>query len=345
MKMKIHNFVLLGMAFATMAVYGEPINLGCNARGPLAALDSSVAFREAIGAANPANFLASVYDVNGQQLSPASSKALQCPLFIDSNAVASASSSRAILSAEASVRSEKPKQQAAAPVAVPVENETILILSAAGVVAQIPQPEIRNPEPQEKPLAKSLAKHHAKPHAALRAEAGKTQNGRVVTTASVLGFENELLQSGASKLGQELKALAPALPAPKQIEAAKAQSVSAVQYQQSAFLSLAQALRLIKQVQIRGSQSALEFDPLMVLLDFFALFAAILAFCLLVFYPGLATAVVQNSTDRYRTALTRIDPDSVIDLSGWRSPHSNAATDPSHAQTSASKPEIPAQVA
>jgi hypothetical protein len=102
---------------------------------------------------------------------------------------------------------------------------------------------------------------------------------------------------------------------------------------------------LIKQVQIRGSQSELEFDPLMVLLDFFALFAAILAFCLLVLYPGLTTAVVRSSTNRYRTALTRIDPESVIDLSGWRSPLPNAAADPSHAQTSASDQEIPAQVA
>jgi hypothetical protein len=344
MKMKMRNLTLFGMVLASMAAYGEPINLGCSARGPLAALNGSVAFREAIGAANPANFLGSVYDVNGQQLSPETAKALQCPLFIDSTASPSASMSKAILSAQASARTGKAEEQTAAP----AESKTVTVLAASGVVLQFPQPEMadtKEAETQAEPQTKTQADQHAKPPATSKAESSRNPNGRVVMTASVAGPESERLRSAASKLGQELKAIAAEVPTPKLVEEVRERSASAVESQKSWVLSLAQAILLVRQVGTRGSEAALEFNPLMALLDFVALFGAIFAFCLLVFYPRLATAAVQRRTDLYRSALASSDSDGVLKVSGWMPPQSNAAAGRSYAQTGTSNQKIPAQVA
>ena len=289
--MKMRSFVLLAMASAAMTAYGEPIDLGCSARGPLAALNNSVAFREAIGSANPANFLGSVYDVNGQLLSPLSAKSMHCPLFIDSNATPSASASNAILSAQAIVRAEKPAEQSATP----VENKPIMVISAAGVVDQIPQPEQKNSETKQEPLA------------APKAAASTIQNRRIVPAVSALGHENSQLQSEVSKPRQQLTVQAAVVPIPKLVEETRQQIIAAVGSEQNSVLSLAQAIRLVRQVQIRNSEAVLEFNPVMVLLDFSALFAAILAFCLMVFHPRSRVPAVDETTDPYHVTLRRID--------------------------------------
>lgn len=289
--MKTYNFVLLAMAFTTMAVYGEPIDLGCNARGPLAALKGSAAFRKAIGDANAANFLGSVYDVNGQQLSPGSFKALQCPLFIDSNAEPSAAASKAILRAEVRVRAEEPEQQAIAP----AQNSPILVLGAAGVVAQFPQPETRNAELQ------------VKPQAARKAETPGTQDRRGATAVSGLGLESQQLQPETSKPRQELMFQASVVPSPKLVDRPREQSSSLAQSQKSLVLSFAEATGLIRQARTGDSEASLEFNPMMVLFDFVAFFAALLAFGLLVFHQGLRTAEVHSRADVYRAVLNGID--------------------------------------
>jgi hypothetical protein len=289
--MKMYSFVLLATAFTTMAVYGEPIDLGCNARGPLAALKGSVAFRKAIGDANAANFLGSVYDVNGERLSSGSYKHLQCPLFIDSSAEPSAAASKAILLAEARVRVEEPEQQATAAGQI----TPILVLGASGVVAQFPQPETRNAEPQEKPQA------------ARNAEAGITEKRRGVTAVSGLGLDNQQLQPETSKPRQELMVQALAVPSPKQVEGPREQNSSAVQSQKSLFLSFAESTGLIRHARSGESEASLEFNPVMVMFDFLALFAAVLAFSLLVFHPGFRTAEVHSRADVYRAVLNCID--------------------------------------
>jgi hypothetical protein len=289
--MKTYNFVLLAMAFTTMAVYGEPIDLGCNARGPLAALKGSAAFRKAIGDANAANFLGSVYDVNGQRLSSESYKHLQCPLFIDSSAEPSAAASKAILRAEARVRAEEPEQQATA---VP-QDAPILVLGAAGVVAQFPQPETRNAEPQEKLQA------------ARNAEARRTEERRGATAVSDLGLDNQQLRPETSKPRHESMVQALTVPSPKQVDRPREQSSSLAQSQKSLVLSFAEATGLIRQARSGESEASLEFNPVMVLFDFLALFAAVLAFSLMVFHPGFRTAEVHNRADVYRAVLNSID--------------------------------------
>jgi hypothetical protein len=292
MKMKMYSFALLAMAFTTVAVSGEPIDLGCNARGPLAALKGSAAFRKAFGEANPANFLGSVYDVNGQQLSPGSFKALHCPLFIDSNAEPSASASTAILRAEAGVRAAEPEEQSIAA----DQNKPIMVLAAAGVVAQFPQPAILNPATQERLQA------------APKAEARKAQDRRGATAARGLGLKNQQTQPGISKPSQELTPRALAVPSPKQIVEKRAQSSSVAQSQKSLVWSVAEATGLIRQARTGGSAGLPEFNPVMVLFDFAALFAAVLAFCLMVAYrPGLRLAPVQNRADLYRAVMDGVD--------------------------------------
>jgi hypothetical protein len=294
MKMKMYSFVLLATAFATVAVYGEPIDLGCNGRGPLAALESSAAFRKAIGAGNPANFLSGVYDVNGQKLSPGSSKALQCPLFIDSNAEPSASASKAILMAETRVRAEEPKEQAIAP----AQNAPIMVVAAAGVVAQFPQPEVQKAETLEGPQAP------------VQAATGRVHKGRVAKAASVQALENQQVLSETSEPAQELTVHALAVPSPQQVEEKRERISSAGQSQKNEVLSFAEAIGLIRQVRTGAGVGSLEFNPVMVFFDFAALFSAVLAFCLLIVHPGFRTAVVNHNTvDRYREVLMRgIDP-------------------------------------
>jgi hypothetical protein len=290
--MKMYSFVLLATAFTTMAVYGEPIDLGCNARGPLAALQGSAALRKAIGDANAANFLGSVYDVNGQRLSPGSYKHLQCPLFIDSSAEPSAAASKAILRAEAGIRAEEPEQQASTAAG---QITPILVLGASGVVAQFPQPETRNAEPQEKPQA------------ARNADAGRTEKRRDATAVSDLALDNQQLQPETSKPRQEMMVQALAVPGPKQVDGPREQNSSSVQSQKSLFLSFAESTGLIRHARTGDSEASLEFNPVMVLFDFLALFSAVLAFSLLVFHPGFRTPEVHSRADVYRAVLNSID--------------------------------------
>lgn len=285
--MKMRNFVLFAVASSTMAIYGEPIDLGCNARGPLAALNSSVAFRKAIGAGNPANYLSSISDVNGQQLSPGSSKALQCPLSIDSNALPSPSASKAILLAEARVRSHQLEQQ---PVA-PGQASPILVSAAAGVVAAFPQPDNQKSETQ------------VVPQAAPRAEAGGTPARRSAPVASDPGRQDQQFQTGSLEAKREWTLQPLAVPSPKKAEKKNEQSIPAAGSQENGVLSLAEAIGLIRQTRTANSVGLLEFDPVMVLFDFLGLFSAVLAFCLLVFHPGLRTAAVRSKADLYRAIL------------------------------------------
>jgi hypothetical protein len=335
MKMKMRNLVMCAMAIAAVPAYGEPIDLGCSARGPLAALTDSVAFREAIGAANPANFLGSVYDVNGLQLSSATAKSMRCPLFIDSDASSSASASKAILRAEASAQAVKAEEQTVAR----VESKSIVVLSAAGEVARLPQPETNRSEVQ------------AKPQEATKAQLARTQSTRVVSPASSPAPQNsqlhaEVSQAVVSRITQEQPAPAAAVWIPRQVEATAEQSAPAAQTEQSWALSVAQATRLIRQVKVRGNDAVLEFNPAMVLFDFTALFGAILACGVLVFNPRPATASANERRDLYSEALTRIDPERVLELSDWSTPQtSKGAADPSHARRNAGDQEIPAQVA
>ena len=290
--MKMYYFPLLAMAFITTAVYGEPIDLGCNGRGPLAALDSSATFRKAIGEANPANFLSSVYDSNGQQISPESAKSLHCPLFIDSNSEPSASASMAILRAGVRVRAAEPEEQstAAAP------NQPIMVLAAAGVVAQFQQPEIQKSETQEEPQAAPPAK------------AGRIQHRQVSIAASVLGLEKQQLQPETSKPSHGLEVHASAVPSSRQVVEKSEQHSAAAQFQKSPVLSFAEATGLLRQSRTGDSEAPLEFNPVMVLFDFVALFTAVLSCCLLVFDPGIRTpAEHQRRADMYRAALGGID--------------------------------------
>jgi hypothetical protein len=289
--MKTYNFVLLAMALTTVAVYGEPIDLGCNARGPLAALNSSTAFREVIGGANPANFLSSVYDANGQRLTPVSFKTLQCPLFVDSNAEPSVSASKAILRAEAGGRAEMPEAQSTAA----VENQPITVISAAGVVAQFPQPEMQQPETPEIPQAVS------------KAETGRTQNRRAETVAPDLRLADQGLSQGTPKPRQELAAHVLNVPSPKQLVEKREQIPSVAQSQNSPILSFAEATGLIRQPRTWGSGALLEFNPIMALFDFVALFATVLAFCLVIFRPGLRTYSLRVRPGQFRAASNRFD--------------------------------------
>lgn len=278
--MRMRNCVLFGVAFASMAAYAEPINLGCSARGPLAALSNSAAFREAIGDANPANFLGSVYDVNGQQLSPQSSKAMQCPLFIDSDATPSAAASKAILRAEASIRTAKPEPQSTAP----AETGAIVISSAAGVVFEIPQQGFAISSVQDRRLDAS------------KPETGSARTRRNIQAqaapASVL--KKEEIRSEAAKMGPEPTAHVEVAQHQRQVEVTGRQSVPAIQPQESLALSLGRTLGLIRQVETRGRGPVLEIDPLMMFVYFLALFVAVGVVALLVFTPRAPATPAQR---------------------------------------------------
>lgn len=290
--MKMSNFVLLILAFGTITVYGDPIDLGCNPRGPLAALKSSAAFREAIGEANPANFLSSVYDVNGQRLTPGSFKALHCPLFVNSNAEQSASASKAILRAEARVQTKAPVVEVAAT----VQNQSITILSAAGVVAQVPQPEISKvgvPETSQ---------------AASKVETGRIETRRVETAVADLRPAHEKLPQESPKSGLELPGRAVSVPSATPAEEKREYLSSVTQSQNSPIMSLAEATGLIRQSKTAYSGASLEINPFMALFDFAAFFAAVLAFGLLVFQRRRQTVEVRASrSELYRAALSGFD--------------------------------------
>jgi hypothetical protein len=189
------------------------------------------------------------------------------------------------------VQAEEPEQQATAA----AQNTPILVLGASGVVAQFPQPETRNAEPQEKPQV------------ARNAEAGRTEKRRGATAVSDLGLDNQRLQPETSKPRQELMVQALAVPGPKQVDGARERNSSIVQSQKSLVLSFAEATGLIRQARTGESEAALEFNPVMVLFDFLALFAAVLAFSLLVFHPGFRTAEVHHRADVYRAVLNSVD--------------------------------------
>jgi hypothetical protein len=235
--------------------------------------------------------LSSVYDVDGQQISPSSFKALQCPLFIDSSAEPSASASRAILMAEARVRAEEPKEQTAAP----AQNTPIVVMAAAGVVAQFPQPEMQESKTQQTPQAAS------------KAQARKTQSRRVATAVSDLGLQNQQLRPETSKPGQELTLQILAGSSPQQVEGTRERQSSLSQSQKSLILSFAETTGLLRQTRTGNSEALLEFNPMIVLLDFVAFFAAVLAFCLLVYHSGLHTAAVPNRADLYRALMDGMD--------------------------------------
>ncbi len=267
--MRMRNFVLFGIVFTSMAVYAEPIDLGCSARGPLAALSSSAAFREAIGGANPANFLGSVYDVNGQQLSPQSSKAMKCPLFIDSDAKPSASASKAILSAEAGIRTARPEPQFTAA----AESRALVVSSVEGVLAVIPQPEIAASIVQEKPQA------------APKRETGSAPSRHIVRTVPASALKKEQVRSEVAKLGPQPAAPAPVAQSPKRVEVLTGRSAPANPPQENMALSVGRAMGLIRQVETRSRGPVLEIDPLMMLLYFLALFVVVGAAALLMFNP------------------------------------------------------------
>ncbi len=267
--MRMRNFVLFGIAFASMAVYAEPINLGCSARGALAALTSSVAFREAIGDANAANYLGSVYDASGQQLSPQSAKALHCPLFIDSDAQPSASASKAILSAEAAARTAKPELQAAAPVA----HGALVVSSVEGIVAVVPQPEV------------AVSKAQDQPQVAPKRETASARTRHVVKATSVTGPVKQQTRSEVAQVRPEPAPPVAAAQSPKQVEVTNRQSTPATQREESLVLSFGRALGMIRQVETGGRAPVLEIDPLMMLLYFLALFVLVGAVALLAFNP------------------------------------------------------------
>ena len=290
--MRMRNFVLFGMAFASLAVYAEPINLGCSPRGPLAALSSSAAFREAIGDANPANFLGSVYDVNEQQLSPQSTKALQCPLFIDSDATPSASASKAILSAEAGLlRAGKPEKKSATP----TEDGTVVISSAAGVVDTIQLPPMRTSGAQERPQA------------APKPKANKTQRTRTATAVSRLRPDIPQIQREAPSPKPQLAVQAEAVQSPRQVEKNLEQSAPTSRSEENLALSVAQTMRLIRRVETRGGQSVLEFNPLMAVVYFLALFVFAGALALPFFQPRPLTAPVHNKFALLQTGSSGFD--------------------------------------
>lgn len=287
----MRHFVPIALVFATVAAYGEPIELGCSARGPLAALQSSSAFRKAIGGANPANYLGSVYDQNGTQLSPESFKTLRCPLFIDSSATPSASRSKAILNAEVGIVVAKQVVQTAAT----VEKQPLTVFSAAGVVAQLPTSELSGARSQERPQPAPKEK------AALAAKA------QVVLPSPELPLQSRQVAAEASQPAPAEPVAAASEPGGAPVEDYATPSYSADPVQDNWLLSLAQALRLIRQVQGSGGESAFVFNPAMVLVDFLALFMAILSFSLLVFHPGSPVAVVRSRVDVYRDALKRVE--------------------------------------
>jgi len=289
--MKMHNFVLFGVVFSAVAVYGEPIDLGCHVHGPLAALNSSAAFREVIGAANPANFLSSVYDVNGQQLTPGSFKALQCPLFIDSNAKPSASASNAILRAEGNARVKAPEEQTTAA----VQDQPFMVLAATGVVAQFLQPELQKAETQEGPQA------------APKAETSRARNTRGRALASGLVPENQQLTRKISKPRREWTVHALAAPRPKDVNVERAQISSVARSQNSPVLSFAEAIGLARPSRTGDSTALLESNPIMVLFDFVGSLAAVLGLCLLVVHQGRRAFGVRTKLELYRAALNRLD--------------------------------------
>jgi hypothetical protein len=289
--MRTYSFVLLGVAFSAMAAYGEPIDLGCNARGPLAALENSAEFRDAIGTANPANFLSSVYDVNGQRLAPGFLKALQCPLFIDSAAEPSASESKAILRAELSAPANSPDVQATKLVL----NQSITVASAAGIVDQIPQPEIVKAEIQEKP---QFAPNEV---------TGRKHNRRVETAVVGLRHPKEPMPRETSKARQDLMVQASSAPSPAPSVEKKDRISTVVDTQNSQILSLAEATGLIRQSRNAYSGASLEINPVMALFDFVALFAAVLGFGVLLIYPGRKTFGVRSKSELYWAALNGLD--------------------------------------
>jgi hypothetical protein len=172
--MKMYSLVLFAVAFATTAVASN-VNLGCDVRGPLYQLMSSVEFREAIGDSNPANYLAQVFDSKGIYLTPATTRALQCPLYVSSDAEPSASASQAILDA-GTLQAEKTK---AKPASSATEEKSVKVFSSRGEIARIAQPAY-----QQKELA--VASNH---------EAIKASKAEV--------SENKQLKSEAAKPRQE----------------------------------------------------------------------------------------------------------------------------------------------
>jgi hypothetical protein len=255
-------------------------------------LKSSTAFREAIGEANPANYLSSVYDVNGQRLTPGSFKALQCPLFVNSNAQQSASASKAILRAEARVQTKA----TAVEVAATVQNQSITIFSAAGVVAQVPQPEILKVGAPEKLQVPS------------KVETGRTETRRVESAVADLRRAHEKSPQETSKSGLDLPDRALSVPSATPAEEKREYLSSITQSQNSPIVSFAEATGLIRQSKTAYSGASLEINPFMAFFDFVALFAAVLAFGLLVFRPVRQASEVRVSrSDLYRAALSGFD--------------------------------------
>lgn len=299
------NFVVFAMAFAGLAAYGEPINLGCSARGPLAALRSSAEFREAFGSANPANFLGGVYDVNGVRLSPLSSRALQCPLFIDSDATPSASASKAILSAEANLRAPRPNPQTTAP--TPIESSTLVVESASGVVAEIPVPVVANPAAQ------------AAVSASPSPEPRGIRSRRAIEAASKLTVSKERTLSEVAKSAPEPPVQAQVLQAPSRVDAPRAQitpAIQAPQVDEELVLSLGLKLGLIRKVERPFGQTALEFNPLMMVLYFLALFVVAGAAALLFWSPRYPTAAVRRRLDPLETVFRRFESPDGLPIRG-----------------------------
>ena len=287
----MRTHVPLAMVFAAVALYGEPIELGCNARGPLAALRSSATFLKAIGDANPANYLGSVYDASGQRLSSGTYKALRCPLFIDSTATPSAAASKAILRAEVGIRVARSEEQAIAVAGV----KPLAVYSAAGVVVELPPSLMKQSGPEQRP------QEAAKPQ--------ERASGRQVETASTAPtLGNETAQAKANAPRES--ALPPSVQAappddPVQEERVEASTANASQV--GVALTLGQAFRLVRRVETRDGETTYELDPAVALVHFLALFGMILAFGLLIVHPGRPVENIRTRMDIYREVLKSVE--------------------------------------
>ena len=291
--MRTYNFLVLGVAFSAMAVSGQTIQLGCNARRPLMALKNSTAFREAIGSANPANFLSSVYDVNGQRLTPESFRSLQCPLFVNSDAAPSASASNAILRAEAKGGTTAVKEQTSAVTA----GQPITILSAAGVVAEIPLAEMHTTATQELPQA-------APPVVAARVRIKQAERA-----VSSLKPEDPKVQPETFQPVPELPAQALAVTGAAQAQAIETrQNVSlARQSEDRTLLTFGEASGLIRLSRNGDGVASLEINPVLALLFFTAVFGAVMVLGLMIFRPGPREFRVRVKSTVLRAAMSGLD--------------------------------------